>query len=256
MPRRLLQFTALTRLQELSLSHIEYEGKGYSALTRLPSLRRLRLFQVSHVPACLPRLSLLEALFVIEPFKGEDVVWAALPRLQRLRALLLSLPEGPDVSSQLASLTSLRSLALLEDTPGHLPAGPWLSSLQRLYVTANMCMASLPALAAAPRLELLGVDFSSPNAGPDLDGSQAAPTLAAALCLPALRRLAVLGLDDLFDQGSIAQAFEVARLYRPALRMQCLGFEAFMNELFDGCGFHMFVDTSREAFLGLDGALR
>ena len=95
--------------------------------------------------------------------EGDDeeqarVLLAALPRLTQLTHLMLArFPDSIQLQGTLAAIPCLHSLWWLVDSEQPLPPGPWLSSLRQLVASASVVMASVPALAAASQLELLGV---------------------------------------------------------------------------------------------------
>lgn len=230
-------------MQELAFQFPQYSGDSYSVLTRLPSLRRLMLIAPGDLPACLPQLSRREALSLETVRRDAEIITQALPRLQRLTGLMLSMDPGQELPAQLASLTSLHSLAWLVRRSEPLPTGPWLSGLRRLAAPGSVLAASLPALAAARRLQLLVIT-------PSEKCSHAASTLAVVAGLPALLRL-VVDDDDAFLKGSSAeQAFEDMKRCNPSVNIEWIVDAPAVLELYSEIWCSNYLDTSREVFLG------
>ena len=165
------QLTSLTGLQELSICNMSYCSTGYSLLTRLGSLRRLKLTQCK-LPACLSQLTWLRAL-QLTALEESAANWEALETGLRTLASLTHLafevprcdakpPACPRMPPTLQGLTNLRRLhwdaAVAAPQNPALPAGPWLSSLQRLALPLETAAANLRLLqSAAPQLEWLGI---------------------------------------------------------------------------------------------------
>lgn len=206
------------------------------------------LIDIEDVPACLSQMSRLEALSLTNPTGSVGTLTAALPRLQHLTGLMLSVITGPELLAQLASHTNLHSLAWVESNSGHLPVGPWLSSLRRLAAPSDMLAASLLALAASTRLEFLG--FFDSYLGDFLKTPQATATWTVVGGLPALRRLAVHAIDVYDAESSMGQAFVDVVHHNPALHFEGLNVLTYDN-LFDACWCPGSLDTSSEAFFGL-----
>lgn len=229
----LLQVTALARLHQLSLINAEYNSSGYSALLHLPSLRHLELYRCHSLPACLSQLTQLEALVIddhcgalglVDPeeedgLSATDIVAAALPRLQQLTYLALdSTHPRASLPVELTNLTNLRSFYWLEAGGGVLPPGAWLSGVRRLAAVAGCVADSLPALAAATRLEFLGLHYL--NGVPQ---SAVAGMLQGVASLPAMRRILLHGTHASF--GKNAQALLDAQRQHPHLTFKCQSFE-------------------------------
>ena len=167
------QVAALTGLVELRLYRIDYSSDGYAPLTRLQGLRRLQLSWALLLPDCLPQLTQLTALEIrYDPGdhavgSESDVVEATLQQLSQLQHLALG-PNIPGVDSPPAALAHLPALRSLYWRQGStqldfpvlpaLPGGTWLASLRCLVAPAHILACSLPALAAAQQLEILGVE--------------------------------------------------------------------------------------------------
>jgi len=191
-----LQVSQLTRLHTLSLDAAGYDSDGYSPLRALTSsLRRLALVDCSHLPACLPELTALDALLVFDhashlhdEASSGDIAVAALPRLAHLTFLALEwMPSMDQPPAALTSLTSLRSFhwwADQQEDEAALPAGPWLSGLERLETHVQVLNNSLPALQSASRLQHLGVECDEESSL-----EQLSPLLSWAASHPTLQRL-------------------------------------------------------------------
>ena len=150
---------------------MSYCSTGYSLLTRLGSLRRLKLTQCK-LPACLSQLTWLRAL-QLTALEESAANWEALETGLRTLASLTHLafevprcdakpPACPRMPPTLQGLTNLRRLhwdaAVAAPQNPALPAGPWLSSLQRLALPLETAAANLRLLqSAAPQLEWLGI---------------------------------------------------------------------------------------------------
>lgn len=226
------QISRLSQLQALGLHCFGYTSDSYAQLAALPALRRLWLGDCSEVPACLSRLTQLEALScwdegTVLDKDTADLLAAALPHLTRLTHLAISQLEGAEqAAAALASLPRLQRLVWGGNQP--LPPGPYLRSLRSLDTFASSLLASLPALAGATALEAVGLECNgtSPH------------TLAAALrCadrLPALQELQ-LAADDALLACVFYVALDAMRHSRvrvsPAdhlfdgdhLRQECIG---------------------------------
>jgi len=165
---------------------VNFGSDGYAPLRALRgSLRRLALVKCLQLPACLPQLTALEALMVDdaeerlqEAASAGDVVVAALPRLAHLTFLALDRPPAA-----LAGITTLRSFhwSFQWDEEDVLPAGAWLSGLERLEAHVDVLRHSLPALRSASRLQYLGVwcdkECSLEQLSPLLPWAASHPTL-------------------------------------------------------------------------------
>lgn len=253
-PHLVLQLTALTRLKELSLSGTPYERDGYSTLAHLPSLRRLTL-DVNDLPECLSQLSRLEALSVRlwedSTENVEDMV-TALPHLQQLTYLMVDFAAFPELTAQLSCLSNLHSLTWRhsDSCPSHystgsLPPGPWLSSLRRLSVAGRMLSDNLLSLAAATRLEVLGIEFWH------ADTMDAGLVVAESAILPGLRRVVVYTHGGIRDKPNFDAGTRVAVRHSPALHIECLDHTTkWKYDKEFGC--YDYPGTSRVAFLGLD----
>jgi len=208
-----LQMSQLTRLHTLSLRYVNSDSDSYAPLRALrSSLRRLALATCYYLPACLPEMTGLEALLVDdceaeEAATAGDVVIAALPRLTHLTFLALStMPGMEEPPAALASTTSLRSFHWLLHMGNQdaVPAGPWLSGLERLEAPLQLLTNSLPALHSASRLHHLGVRCSAASSL-----QQLSPLLSWAASHPTLQRLVLAANPPLraaaFSDVSAAQ---------------------------------------------------
>jgi len=201
----------LAQLHTLSLDGVGYASDGYTPLRVLHgSLRRLALVDCLQLPSCLPELTALEALMINdsaecldEAASSGNIVVAALPQLARLTFLALSFMPGMVYPpAALAAASSLRSFhwSSVEGDVDALPAGPWLSGLERLEAHELALTNSLPALQSATRLQHLGVWCDEQSSLQQLSS-----LLSWAASHPTLQRLLIRA-----KPGLIASAFNAA----------------------------------------------
>lgn len=166
------QITALTNLESLRLSGFD-ESNSFKHLTRMTALTELCLARAVGIPACLTALTQLRALVLrATPFTDaeydEDMMhlagWAtdelapALARLTRLTRLCVAdAPVSRAFPASLAGLRQLRRCVWASFGPDDplLPAGPWLSGLQRLTLPQCTAEASVDVWKQARNLKLL-----------------------------------------------------------------------------------------------------
>lgn len=163
------QVGLLTNLRQLGLLDPPVGDEGACILEQLSGITALCVSGYgSRPPSCLSRLTQLRSLHLSchpeeEFLSGADAeaLCAALPALQQLTHLSLehTLERPP---SALTSLRRLHSFGFLNcrrlPADAHLPAGPYLATLQRLAGDCSFLGASLPALSAsASQLQELGV---------------------------------------------------------------------------------------------------
>lgn len=197
------QLRALPRLHSLWLYGMPHAADGYEALTAVISLRSLLLHSCGALPACLPQLTGLETLSILDiddlmdHSEGEPAATleAAWPHLTGLTRLELAGPFGPwpiipATLPHLAGHSRLHSLLLTADIAGtQLPVG--LSGLCLLAAPAQLLAASLPALTAASSLQKLVLLSCDSLLGIE-DSDQAkllSDLLAVTVRLPQLGRL-------------------------------------------------------------------
>lgn len=145
---------------------MHYEWDETDALAEMRSLSRLSI-QLSSLPTCLSALRTLRHLSLYE-WSDADAPYAemavllnepGLGHLTRLTALLL---EGEGINGVLPAIGSLpqlqRFFCWTEQADGAvLPAGPWLRSIRWLGVHPAVLCGSVPLLASAAQLELVGL---------------------------------------------------------------------------------------------------
>ena len=225
LPAAPLQLTALTRLDRLRLKWMIHPGSGYTTLTALSSLRRLALSSCRHLPACLSQLTGLEALSIDDPERCREdseeelsAVVEAVGLLTSLTHLAFAHYDPPGLEEALPRLPRLRSLWCLPIRPPveeALPAGGWLTNLQRLGLPIRHLHNSLPALASARQLQTLAINaFAEDHAEPDLLPG----VLRWAAQRPALREVFV----DISDSDLCRQFPTIMEVQRsvPSLRIE------------------------------------
>lgn len=158
-----VQLSALTKLRELELGSCCSSPAGFWPLAHLSALSRLDL---TGAPLTLPgRLGSNSSLCMLTLDIDPDTLPAhavddflATDSLQGLTHLQLpfTMEQAP---ACLAAMTRLHSLYLGDcEQPGAaLPPGDWLHGLRRLVLPVGLLEDRLPALAAAQRLERLGL---------------------------------------------------------------------------------------------------
>lgn len=227
----LLQVAGLTGLQCLELDHPDYPASGFAALTSFARLERLQLNRrFRHLPACLPRLTGLRHLCLLnveQPLADGDaeLLARALPQLTHLELEALELQGVLGALSALSRLAHLSCYYSEWGEPGGLPAGAWLPAarLERLALPAHTAAASLAALAPCSRLRALGLYF----ARYDLDYDGSAASAAADVCSwaaqrPSLRQLSLTADFGADDMETAWAALLWAQRLRPDLHINVL----------------------------------
>lgn len=194
------------------------------------------LRQNTHVPLGLSRLTNLQRLSIADPSSPlweHEITWdgacgmvvvAALPHLTQLRHLALCcMPSMVAPPAALANATQLQSFFWLgglgSQATTALPWGPWLSGLRRLSAPADVLACSLPELAAARQLDMVGVHAFPTHLA---TSEQCVRSRAANLALgwavqqPYVRHI-VLGATDA-DAAQLRSAMARMQYCRPALQ--------------------------------------
>ncbi|KAL4447719.1 hypothetical protein ABPG75_004938 [Micractinium tetrahymenae] len=175
------QLAVLTCLHTLSLHALTHDGAAYGALAVLSCLRQLSLSCCRALPASLSQLPFLEALSIddqgglMDQSENEpaSALAMALPCLTQLTqlALLAATPGGseharraveasplmPHLLAALPGRSRLQSLLLAAGAPAGAQLPPGLAALHELAAPAALLGRTLPAVAAATSLQLVGV---------------------------------------------------------------------------------------------------
>lgn len=152
------QLSALTNLRSLHEGLCEIMESGFEALRVLPALQELMLCFSTELPACLSSLASLESLTILNN-SDLDALAAALPSLSLTQLALHC--SAPAILTALTSQTRLRVLRCWQPAAGWkhpgLVGGEWLRGPSRLDLSAELMMASMPALAHITRLQTANV---------------------------------------------------------------------------------------------------
>ena len=165
-----MQLALLPKLKRLVLATPQYSASSMDGLARLRSLTRLEFNLGGHLPSSLVAMTWLKHLKLCKwdsPLPPEALN-TSLSQLQQLTSLMLHGAGISQVPASLTDLSRLRQCMIWADSAvavnaaqqeqQQLPAGLWLSSLQRLCAPWPVLARSSTVLAQAQQLaHLLGV---------------------------------------------------------------------------------------------------
>jgi hypothetical protein len=152
-----VQVTSLTRLQRLTLREFRCDLGSYAALLQLSTLTALHMATKYpeaplQLPACLPQLTSLKVLRLVNSEQHDMELARALPSLQQLTALGFDQLTS-SVAATLPTLPQLSVFACSAADDAALPAGAWLARLRLLAAPAKLVTGG-PLQEGAEQLEL------------------------------------------------------------------------------------------------------